>query len=129
MTLLGFVAAIVAALIILRLFLPSLDTTIDSAVREKDVGLIVAAIDKQRTAAHVNLFNQAIRRLWDAYERSMATLLVRELASRHRNENIAQYWLKQVATAEPVLLQEVLTKSFFDAHYLPEVAAQCGKVG
>lgn len=123
------IAAAVLLILIWRTLSPSLDKIVNQAVGEKKIDAIVAAIGKHRADAQPTLYNHAIRRLWDTYERELATELIKEFTKNHHTENIAQYWLKQVAQAEPSLATSILTKPFFDSYYLPEVANRCGPVG
>ena len=123
------IAATVILIILWRALSTSLDKTIARAVEEEKIDAIVEAIRKHRADAQPTLYNHAIRRLWDTYERELATELVKEFAKNHHTESIAQYWLKQVAQAEPSLATSILTKPFFDSYYLPEVANRCGPVG
>jgi ABC-type phosphate transport system permease subunit len=122
-------AAVVVLVILWRTSSSSLDKVVDRAAKEGNVAGVVAAIARVSGDHQPTLYNHAIRRLWDAYERERATELVKELARQHHNTPIAQYWLKQVAQAEPALATGILTKAFFDNHYLPEVASRCGPVG
>lgn len=123
------IAASVGLLLFWRMASPAINRSVARAIRDKSVAGVVEAIDKRSATAQPTLYNHAIRRLWDAYERELATELVRELTQRHHETSIAQYWLKQVAQAEPNLATTILTKPFFDSYYLPEIAAKCGPVG
>jgi hypothetical protein len=125
-------AAIAAALFLVVLWKmasPSIDRIVDGAIGAKSIAGVVEAISKHRPNAQPNLYNHAIRRLWNTYERELAAELIKEFAKNHHTENIAQYWLKQVAQAEPNLATTILTKPFFDSYFLPEVANRCGPVG
>ncbi len=122
-------AIAVLVVILWRLLAPSIDKIVDGAVADKNIAAVVEAIGKHPAAARPTLYNHAIRRLWDAYERELATELIKTFAANHHTENIAQYWLKQVAQAEPTLATTILTKPFFDSYYLPEVANRCGPAG
>jgi hypothetical protein len=126
---LAAIAAVVILIVVWRLVAPSIDKIVDQAVGEKKIDAILEAIGKHSADAQPTLYNHAIRRLWDTYERELATELIKEFAKNHHTENIAQYWLKQVAQAEPSLATSILTKKFFDSYYLPEVANRCGPVG
>jgi hypothetical protein len=112
-----------------RLSRKSLSNIVDNALKDKDIQPILQAIESRSGDSQPNGYNLAIRRLWDSYQRSLAIELVVELAKKHGDEKIAQYWLKQVMTVEPKMAQESFSKEFLDAYYKPEVAAQCGKVG
>jgi hypothetical protein len=125
-------AGIVAAIVLLVLwsrFAPSPANRVRQAAKSGDLGPLLAALDKKRPAAQPTAFNQAIRLLWDLGERRLALQLVKELASRHGNARIAQYWLKQALTVEPAISRKVFSRDFVARHYQPEVAAQCGPVG
>jgi hypothetical protein len=123
------IAVAIAVVILWKMVSPSIDKTVDRAIGDKNIAAVVEAIGKQRVDAQPTLYNHAIRRLWDTYERELATELIKEFAKQHHTENIAQYWLKQVAQAEPNLATTILTKPFFDSYFLPEVANRCGPAG
>jgi hypothetical protein len=99
------------------------------AVKSGDLAPLLAVLSKKRPAAQPTAFNQAIRLLWDMSERKLALELIKELAARHGDERIAQYWLSQALTIEPGISRELFSRAFVAEHYQPEVAAQCGPVG
>jgi hypothetical protein len=110
-------------------FAPSLAKTVRRAVKTRDLQSVLGAIEKKRPTARPTAFNQAIRLLWDMDERRMALDLVKELAERHGDARIAQYWLREAMTTEPGIARRVFTRAFVAEHYRPEVAAQCGPAG
>ena len=110
-------------------FGPSIPRLARAAARTGDLGPLVAALARKRDAAQPTVFNQAIRLLWEMDERPLALELVKELASRHGDAKIAQYWLKEALTTEPAISRKVFSKAFLAQHYQPDVAAQCGPVG
>ena len=124
----GIVALVVLAALWSR-FAPSFARLVNQAVKTRDLAPVLDAITKKRPAARPTAFNQTIRLLWDRYERRLAVDLVRELAARHGDARIAQYWLRQALTAEPEIARTVLSRAFVAEHYRPEVAAQCGPAG
>ena len=125
--------AIAAAAIVLfllsKVFMPSLDKVVGQAAKQNDTGPISEAIAKMNAGARPSAYNRAIRRLWDGYQRPLATELVVELAKNHGDSNIAQYWIRQVMTVEPQMAKEKFSQEFIREHYQPEVAAKCGQVG
>ena len=125
--------AIAAAAIVLfllsKVFMPSLDKVVGQAAKQNDTGPILEAISKISSGAQPSAYNRAIRRLWDGYQRPLATELVVELAKNHGDSNIAQYWIRQVMTVEPQMAKEKFSREFIREHYQPEVAAKCGQVG
>jgi len=123
------VGTLVLALVIWRLVVPSLDSAVDLAAREKDLAPLLKAIEMKAEAARPTAYNHAIRRLWDGFQRRLAVDLIRELAMNHGTSRITQYWLKHVRQVEPGLAREQLGREFYDTYYLPELAAQCGPVG
>jgi hypothetical protein len=112
-----------------RLLVPPLGSLADRAVRTKDLGPLIAAIQRKNETVQPTAYNHAIRRLWDAYHREQAIELIRELARNYGTVRIAQYWLQQVQQVEPKLAQEKLGKDFLATYYVPELAAQCGPAG
>ena len=110
-------------------FSASLDRAIDAAAKAGDPAPALAAIAKRSPDAQPTAYNHAIRRLWDAYERQIAARLVCELGHHHDSSKITQYWIQQVMSTEPAIAREAFSEDFLSAHYQPEVAATCGKVG
>jgi len=124
--------AAVAAIALLALwsrFAPSTASLVRRAAQSGDLDPVLAALTRKRPAAQPTAFNHAIRLLWDMDERPLALQLVKELAARYGDARIAQYWLKQALTVEPVISRKVFSRAFVTEHYQPEVAAQCGPVG
>lgn len=122
-------AGLVFLLFFWRLALGGLDRVVDRAVASGKVEQILEVIARRPRQDQPTAFNHAIRRLWDAYERGLATALIKELAAAHHESRIAQYWLAQVLTAEPGIAEQELSKQFLETYYQPEVAATCGPVG
>ncbi|MBN2493104.1 MAG: hypothetical protein JXR96_00830 [Deltaproteobacteria bacterium] len=123
------VGALIAAVIVWRLFVPSLDRIIDAAIREGDLAPILSAIARKSESAQPAAYNHAIRRLWDGFQRKEAAELLRHMVRDFGTAPIAQYWLKQVMTVEPSIARNQLGKKFYETYYLPDLAAQCGPVG
>ncbi len=87
-------------------------------------GLIAAKpADRQATA-----WDQAIKTLWQSYEREAAARLTVEAAQRC-DAKIIQYWMKQIMEIEPGIASRVFTQAFLDSYFNPEVAASCGRCG
>jgi hypothetical protein len=126
-----WIAVAVAALLVViwRVLAPSLDRAVSRALKEKNAEPLVETILRLGPSARPDAFNHAIRRLWDAYERSLTTPLIMALAEHHGDTAIAQYWLDQVQKVEPELAREAIGGEFFEAHYQPQVAAACGEAG
>ena len=124
----GSVAVVVLVMLWSR-FAPSIGNLVRQAASSGDLGPVLAALKKKRPAAQPTAFNHAIRLLWDVHERQLALELIKELAARHGDARIAQYWLRQALTVEPAISRKVLSRAFVTEHYQPEVAAQCGPVG
>ena len=123
------IAAGVIVVLLSKVLMPSLAKVVEESARQKDTGPILEAISKINAGARPSAYNRAIRRLWDGYQRPLATELVVELAKNHGNSNIAQYWIKQVMTVEPQMAKQKFSKQFLKEHFQPEVAAKCGQVG
>ncbi len=122
-------AASVVGLYIYRKMSPSLDSLLEKATQSRDVGKVLENISKRSQSQRPNVYNRAIRALWDRYERELAVAIVRELARNHKEARITQYWLKQVQQVEPRLAREQLGEEFYETFFLPELAAQCGSAG
>ena len=82
----------------------------------------------QRTGDLAPAWDQAIKALWQGYEREAAARLTVEAAQRC-DAKIIQYWMKQIMEIEPGIASRVFTQAFLDAHFNPEVAASCGRCG
>jgi len=123
------VIAIVVLFVLRGSFGASVPKLVRAAARTGDLGPLVTALTKKPEAAQPTAFNHAIRLLWEMDERPLALELVKELASRHGDAKIAQYWLKEALTTEPAISSQVFSRTFLTEHYQPEVAAQCGPVG
>jgi hypothetical protein len=123
------VVALVVLLVLWSRFAPSTANLVRRAAKSGDLGPVLATLAKKRPLAQPTAFNQAIRLLWDMDRRPLALELVKELAARHGDARIAQYWLHQALTIEPGIARKVLSRDFVARHYQPEVAAQCGPVG
>jgi hypothetical protein len=121
--------AVIVLLVLWSRFATSVGGLVRQAVKTGDLGPLVVALAKKRPAAQPTAFNHAIRLLWDKYERRLALELVKELAARHGDARIAQYWLKQALSTEPAISRKVFSRAFVAEHYQPEVAAQCGPAG
>ncbi len=128
-TLLIAIGVLVLGFIAWKLMIPSLDGVIAKAREERDIAPIVGAINQLRPSARATAYNHAIRKIWDDYDRELAIELVKELARKHNDALIAQYWLDQVQKVEPQLARAALTKDFLQRYYQPEVASRCGPVG
>ena len=121
--------AVVGFLVLRSRFAPSIERLVGQAAETGDLGPVLESIAKKRPAARPTAFNHAIRLLWNMDERKPALELVKELAARHADARIAQYWLGQALTVEPKISREVFSRAFVTEHYQPEVAAQCGPAG
>jgi hypothetical protein len=108
---------------------PSMARLVVRASKTGDLDPVLAALTKKRPAAQPTAFNHAIRLLWDMDDRRLALELVKELAARHGDAKISQYWLQQALTVEPAISGTVFSRAFVAEHYQPEVAAQCGPAG
>jgi hypothetical protein len=117
------------AVVAFQLFGPSLIRMVDRAAAQGDMTPLIAWIAKRSVAARPNAYNQAIKRLWDSYQRPLTVPLIRELAKNHGSLHIAQYWLDQLQKVEPELARRDLGEEFLRIYYQPSLAAQCGKVG
>ncbi len=90
------IGAVLTIFFIWRLLIPSLDKIVDQAVKQKDLDVIEQAIKKRSENSRPTLYNHAVRRMWDSYQRPMAINLVKNLAENFPDSNISQYWIKQI---------------------------------
>lgn len=117
-------------IVILRLFFSSnMEKLIAAVAKGGDPAPLLAALAAIREGKQLDEYNRVIRQLWDDYNREQAVPLIKELARIHGAAPIGQYWLEQVRTVEPDLARRFLDEEFLSAHFKPEVAATCGKVG
>ena len=121
--------AVIVLLMFWSRFAPSIAGLASKAAESGDLAPLLASLAKKRPAAQPTAFNHAIRLLWDMSERQLALELVKELAARHGEARIAQYWLNQAITIEPAIARNIFSRAFLSEYYQPEVAAQCGPVG
>lgn len=112
-----------------RKLTPSLDTMLEKAIQSQDITQVLAWIAKKSESQRPTLYNHAVRALWDRYERKLAVQVTRDLASKHKEARITQYWLKQIQQVEPRLAKEQLGVEFYEAFFMPELAARCGSAG
>jgi hypothetical protein len=123
------IGVVVVLFLVVRLFGPSVDRALETALRDKNLDELGRALEGVSPAKQANAYNRVIRRLWDAYEREMAAALVRKLAEARPDERIAQYWLDQVQRVEPELSRKMFEAGFLEQHFRPEVAQRCGSFG
>jgi hypothetical protein len=126
---LALIGGAVLVFLLYRAVKTPLSKVVDAAVENQEIGAILDAIGELRDSARPAGYHRAIRRLWDKYHRPLAADLVKELARKHAEIPIAQYWLKQVITVEPALARSKFTKKFLRTYYQPEIAAKCYHVG
>ncbi len=124
-------ALIVVALALLmhRLAGGSLERKVSGALQREDLAELQAHLTGLTPAARPVAYNQAIRRIWDAYQRPLAVPLILALARDCADEPIAQYWLQQLQSVEPELAAESLDPQFLATYYKAHVAASCGDTG
>ncbi len=122
------VAALVAVAFTLR---PRASVTrlVDQAVAAKDPGCLVEHLATVPEPSRPTNFDQAVRGLWDIYERRLAARLVHGAADLVAGATITQYWIRQIMEVEPEVSKEVFDDPFLERLYRPEVAARCGKMG
>jgi len=128
-TLLILAGAAILAWWLRRRMAPSVGVLVERAAATGDLGPLLAALEGKRERVRPTAYHQAITRLWDRYERRPAIELIRELAARHPDARIAQYWMQQAITTEPELAGKSLSPEFLERNFQPEVAAACGPAG
>jgi hypothetical protein len=121
--------AIILFLVLRSRLAPSIGSLATQAAKTGDLAPLLEGLEKKSPSAQPTAFNEAIRTLWNAHERRPALELIKELAVRHRDAKITQYWLGQALTIEPEIAVKVYSRTFVAEHYQPEVAAQCGPAG
>ncbi len=107
----------------------SVDRDIDHALKTENMDGLLEALLHRPDGAQPTVFNRAIKRLWDDYQRPRAVAFIRTLAERHEEAPIAQYWLNQLQTVEPELAKESLEQGFMERHFNANIAAKCGNAG
>ena len=121
------VALISAFVFMRRDSAPSLYQLIEGAIANRNLDPLVEHVsetpegDARGTAA-----NHAIKRLWEAYERPLATQLLVAIAPDIADNTILQYWIKQVMEVEPDLAGEHFDMTFLRTYFDPMVARGCG---
>jgi hypothetical protein len=124
------VLAVIALLVVSwKLYDPSITRELEHVKRGGAVEGLQAALSRLSDRAQPSGFNRAIRVLWDAYQREKAIPLIKELARRHPESRISQYWIEQVRSVEPQLASVFFDQKFLETCYQPELAASCGPVG
>lgn len=121
--------AVIAAFALYRLLQPGIDGRVGRAVRDRSVDALLVFLNALPEASRPTAYNRAVRLLWDAYERELAMPVIRELALRHADSRIAQYWLDQAQRVEPELATGHLGRAFLAEHFNAGVAAKCGSAG
>jgi hypothetical protein len=130
MTAIGIAAgAVLFSGLIYRFYSRSANSALAQVRRTGDVAPLVERLNRLGSAAAVDAYNSAIRRLWDAYERESAARLIRALVEGHSAAPIAQYWLDQIQKVEPEIAESTLGSAFISRYYDPTVASGCGPCG
>jgi hypothetical protein len=101
----------------------------DRAVRTGDLGPLLAALRAAPEADRPTTYHRVVRRLWDGYHRAEAARVARDLAERHADAPVAQFWLKTIQETEPEIAKEHLDEGFLARCFDPAVAAKCGSYG
>ncbi len=123
------VAGLIGIVLMQKWRATSLNAEVLRAKKSQDLSPLVTMLANKNEATRANALNRAIRQLWDLYEREMAASLVKELAERHPEERITQYWLDQVQKVEPEVARKTFSNNFIEQYFRPEVARKCGNVG
>lgn len=120
----GALIMIVVGLMILKS--NSMSKAISKSRETQDIKPILAEIDKDKSIDMASAFNVSIKSIWDAYDRELATELVKEFLLRNDKAPIAQHWLRQVLEIEPELARKQMGEAFIRDHFHEEIASQCG---
>ena len=94
----------------------SMGKALKQARETKNAQPVIDEIDKDPKADIESLYNGAIKKLWDSYDREVATDLIKAFLERKDNVHIAQYWLQTVLSVEPEIARERLGAEFIKAH-------------
>ena len=124
---LGLVA-ILAAFLALRRG-AGIGRLVDRTLATGDPSDLVEHLSRQPETTRPTAFDQAVRNLWDRYERAMAARVVRAGAGLVAGASITQYWIRQILEVEPEVSRREFDDDFLETYYQPEVAARCGKMG
>ena len=110
-------AVLILAFIIFSSFASnSMGKALKLARETKNAQPVIDEIDKDPKADIESLYNGAIKKLWDSYDREIATDLVKAFLERKDNVHIAQYWLQTVLSVEPEIARERLGADFIKQH-------------
>lgn len=120
----GALIMIVVGLMILKS--NSMSKAISKSRETQDIKPILAEIDKDKSLDMASAFNVSIKSIWDAYDRELATELIKEFLLRNDKAPIAQHWLRQVLEIEPELARKQMGEVFIRDHFHEEIASQCG---
>lgn len=126
--LLGGLAVFLLIYVAYRAMSPGVVREVARAQRSGDVERARELLAALEPAAQLDAYNRAIRQLWDAYDRELAVPLIVDLADRHTEQRIAQYWIDQLRRVEPELLEGPVREALAQL-YRPEIAARCGAFG
>jgi hypothetical protein len=102
--------------------------TLKQAQKGGELEPLISAILAAPKVEQANRWDQALGHLWRTYERETAAKLAREAAMRSE-DNIIQYWLKQIMEVEPEIASEHFDQAFLMGFFRPEVAKSCGRCG
>ena len=128
LTLLLIIGAIVLVVVSLRPILLRMGgPRIREVIESGDSQPLVEHLIGLPESAQLNALNDAIRQLWNAYERELALPLIRALAERFADDRISQYWLEQLKRVEPELAAQ--EEQLIAKYYRAEIAASCGSFG
>lgn len=97
----------------------------DTAARTGDASPVLHALRKSDATE----YHRVMRRLWDGYHREVAVAVAMDLARRHQEAPVSQFWLKQYIQNEPEIASAHLDDAFMAAFFDPAVAAKCGSFG
>ena len=125
--LLGVVAVGVAVAMAFRR--DPLTRAVETAISTADVKPVAEHVDGVPLASRHTAFDQAMRNLWERYERGLAARLARATAKPIATALVTQYWIKQILEVEPDVGREVFDDGFLEEVYHPDIAARCGRFG
>ncbi len=119
----------IAAFVILFQFLGPgrLSRGLKEARTSGEIAGLVSAIEEAKQKRHPNMWDQAIARLWEEYQRETAIDVI-VAAARRCDAPVIQFWIKKAMEVEPELADEKFSDEFLETYFKPAVAARCGRV-
>ena len=107
---------------------PTFRGALKAARQRQDIEPLLAVLGGLSGEEQATRINQAVRHLWDGWERETATRLVREAAAIC-DAKIVHYWIQRVLEVEPELAALHFGPAFLEEQFRPDLARGCGAGG